>query len=156
MTTLTNAEMKKRITILEEKLKAKEQIEPLVAYLKNSQISGWCLDNYFKDLFYRVCDDTNITSVKLTKLELNVLASILFKYNSNEKQIQIFTQDLQNLNPDDVGTYSIRFRINSENMTNNNSEDINRQYGKNIPTNTLTDIEKQALEEQNNVLIIER
>ena len=145
-----------KIARLEYRIQAKEQVEPLVAYLKTSAINGWCLDNYFKDLFYRVCNDTNITSVKLTKLELNVLASILFKYNSNEKQIQIFTQDLQNLHPDDVGTYSIRFRINSENMSNSNIEYINRQYGKNIPTNTLTDIEKQALEEQEHIMIVER
>ena len=41
-------------------------------------------------------------------------------------------------------------------MSNNNIEYINRQYSKNIPTNTLTDIEKQTLEEQNNIMIIER
>ena len=156
MTTLTNAEMKAKITRLEEKLKAKEQIEPLVAYLKSSAINGWCLDNYFKDIFYSCCNNTNITSVKLTKLELNVLASILFKYNSKEKPIEIFTQDLNNLHPDKKGLFEIRFKINSENMSNNNIEYINRQYGKNIPTNTLTDIEKQAIEEQNNNMIIER
>lgn len=154
--TMTNAEMKTKITKLEERLKAKQQIEPLVNYLQTSQINGWCLDNYFKELFYSVCDNTNITNVKLTKLELNVLASILFKYNSNEKQIQIFTQDLNNLQPDKQGLYSIRFRVNSENMSNNNIEYINRQYGKCIPSNTLTEIEKQALEEENNILIIER
>lgn len=154
--TMTNAEMKTKITKLEERLKAKQQIEPLVNYLQTSQINGWCLDNYFKELFYSVCDNTNITNVKLTKLELNVLASILFKYNSNEKQIQIFTQDLNNLQPDKQGLYSIRFRVNSENMSNNNIEYINRQYRKCIPSNTLTEIEKQALEEENNILIIER
>lgn len=156
MTTLTNAEMKAKITRLEEKLKAKEQIEPLVNYLQTSAINGWCLDNYFKDLFYNTCNDTNITSVKLTKLELNVLASILFKYNSKEKPIEIFTQDLQNLHPDKKGLFEIRFKINAENMSNASIEYVNRQYGKNIPVNTLTDIEKQALEEQNNIMIIER
>ena len=65
-----------KIARLEYRIQAKEQVEPLVASLKSSAINGWCLDNYFKDLFYRVCNDTNITSVKLTKLELNVLASI--------------------------------------------------------------------------------
>ena len=153
---MTNAEMKTKITRLEEKLKAKEQIEPLVAYLQTSAVNGWCLDNYFKDLFYSTCNDTSITSVKLTKLELNVLASILFKYIDNTKQVQIFTQDLNNLNPDKKGLFEIRFKINAENMSNNNIEYINRQYGKNIPTNTLTEIEKQALEEQNNIMIIER
>ena len=145
-----------KIARLEYRIQAKEQVEPLVAYLKSSAINGWCLDNYFKDLFYRVCNDTNITSVKLTKLELNVLASILFKYNSKEKAIEIFTQDLQNLHPDKKGLFEIRFKINSENMSNNNIEYINRQYGKNIPVNTLTEIEKQTLEEQNNIMIIER
>lgn len=154
--TMTNAEMKKRITILEEKLKAKEQIEPLINYLQTSQVNGWCLDNYFKDLFYTTCNDTKITSVKLTKLELNVLASILFKYSSNEKPIEVFTQDLANLHPDKKGLFEIRFKINAENMSNANIEYINRQYGKNIPVNTLTDIEKQAIEENNNVMIIER
>ena len=154
--TMTNAEMKAKITRLEEKLKAKEQIEPLVNYLQTSQVNGWCLDNYFKDLFYSTCNDTSITSVKLTKLELNVLASILFKYIDNTKQVQIFTQDLNNLNPDKKGLFEIRFKINTENMSNNNIEYINRQYGKNIPVNTLTEIEKQALEEQNNIMIIER
>ena len=156
--TMTNAEMKKRITILEQKLQAKEQVEPLVAYLQTSQINNWSLDNYFRDLFYSVCNDTNITSVKLTKLELNVLASILFKYNSNEKQIQIFTQDLANLHPDKKGLFEIRFKINAENMSNNNIDYINRMYNKNIPVNTLTDIEKQALEEEQNnkIMIIER
>ena len=146
----------KKISRLEYRIQAKEQIEPLVAYLKTSAINGWCLDNYFKDLFYRVCNDTNITSVKLTKLELNVLASILFKYKSNEKAIEVFTQDLQNLHPDKKGLFEIRFRINAENMSNSNIEYINRQYGKNIPVNTLTEIEKQTLEEQNNIMIVER
>lgn len=153
-TELKNAQNK--IARLEYKVQAKEQVEPLVAYLKSSAVNGWCLDNYFKDIFYSVCCDTNITSVKLTKIELNVLASILFKYSDNTKQIQIFTQDLANLNPDDKGLYSIRFRINSENMSNSNIEYINRQYGKNIPTNTLTDVEKQALEEQEHIMIVER
>ena len=146
----------KKISGLEYRIQAKEQIEPLVAYLKTSAINGWCLDNYFKDIFYSCCDNTNITSVKLTKLELNVLAAILFKYSSNAKQIQIFTQDLQNLHPDKKGLFEIRFRINSENMSNSNIEYINRQYGKNIPVNTLTEIEKQTLEEQNNIMIVER
>ena len=133
-------------------------IEPVIEYMQKAPLNGWAIDNYFKEIFYACCDDTNITNIKLTKLELTLLSCIMFKYTDNTKQIEIFTQDLINLNPDKKGLYSIRYKINSENMKNNSIDYINRMYGKNIPTNTLTDAEKEQLENElgYKVMIIER
>lgn len=133
-------------------------IEPVIEYLNNAPLNGWAVDNYFREIFYECCNDTQITNVKLTKLEMTLLSCIMFKYTDNTKQIQVFTTDLNNLNPDKKGLYAIRYRINSENMSNNNIEYINRMYSKNIPTNTLSDAEKEQLANElgYQVLVIER
>ena len=166
-------EMKKKISLLakektqaEEKARQLEQqnktleqqnkTEEIVLYLQKRNLNSFSLDNYFSELFIVHFFKTNKNEINLTKLECQLLQTILFKYDTT-KAIQIYNETFK---VNEKSTYTVKFGITTSNMNNSQINYYNNTFNLDIPLNTLTEEEKQKIKEEQaekeNSIIIER
>lgn len=145
---------------VKEKLQDKKEVqkrEPIIEFLLKNYKNSFNLSNYFKELFIQQQFCYSKKSVNITKLELSLLTSILWKYKNNKSDIVIMNTDFT-LN--DKGLYKITFNVDSSLMKNDEIAIYNKKFehlGINIPLNSLTEEEKEMLQAQDReVLVIER
>lgn len=166
-------ETKKKMSLLvKEKAQAEEQVqkltqqvktleqqnktEEIILFLQKRSLNSFALDNYFNELFVVHFFKTKRNEINLTKLECQLLQTILFKYDTT-KAIQIYNE---NFKVNEKNTYTVKFGVTTSNMNNNQINYYNTTFNLDIPLNTLTEEEKQKLKEEQaekeNIIIIER
>ena len=144
------------VKVLKEKLASLTQtkIEPIVAYLKNKPLNSYVLTNYFRDLFIEYQYKYSKTRISLTKLETQLLQTVLWRYQQNRSEISVYNTDFT---PDNTGKYNVAFSVDTSLLSNQQIRYYNQILDCNIPENQMTPEEKELLQGQDReVLVIER
>lgn len=150
------SEVYNEVKLLKEKLASLTQtkMEPIVAYLKNKPLSSYVLTNYFRDLFIEYQYKYSKTRISLTKLETQLLQTVLWRYQQNRSEISVYNTDFT---PDNTGKYAVAFNVDTSLLTNQQIRYYNQILDCNIPENQMTPEEKELLQGQDReVMVIER